>query len=656
MTENQQGQIFGTRYRPERLIARGGMADVYEARDLLLDRLVALKVLFPELSTNPTFVERFRREAQSAAALSHPNIVSVYDWGPANSTYFIAMELVTDSTLADVIRESGVVAPGRAAVIGADVALALAFAHRHGVVHRDIKPSNVLLTEDGMVKVADFGIARAVTNDEDLTQTGAVLGTATYISPEQARGEDLDGRSDVYSLGIVMYEMLTGTAPFLAETPIAVAYKHVTERPAAPRSINASIPPALETIVLKCLQKDRANRYTDASELRSDLLRFLDDRPIRAGTVEMASVADATMLAGAAVTNTGSRTQFITAIESTSSIPVISDSPNQNERRHRVWPWVLLVIVILLLGAAGLFFGKRLLASHAKPKPTVTTAIVPNVTGAGEQGATSALRRAGFQPNIEFKNSSQSSGTVIGESPRGGSRVKKGSTVSLVVSSGPAAVTVPNVVGQSSSNAESTLLAKSFNVSTNYKHASAAQGTVISESPGAGQSVAKGSTVILTVSSGPSQLTVPNVTGESLATASNKLGSDGLQVGTVSYQPSSSVPSGDVISTSPASGAQVAPNSAVNLTVSSGNTTAVPNVAGDTVSKATTTLQNAGFTVASQDQYQSSSSVPSGDVISTTPAAGTQEPAGTSITLTVSTGPSSTAPGSSNPGSPPAAG
>ena len=237
MTENQQGQIFGTRYRPERLIARGGMADVYEARDLLLDRLVALKVLFPELSTNPTFVERFRREAQSAAALSHPNIVSVYDWGPANSTYFIAMELVTGSTLADVIRESGVVAPGRAAVIGADVALALAFAHRHGVVHRDIKPSNVLLTEDGMVKVADFGIARAVTNDEDLTQTGAVLGTATYISPEQARGEDLDGRSDVYSLGIVMYEMLTGTAPFLAETPIAVAYKHVTERPAA-RSIN----------------------------------------------------------------------------------------------------------------------------------------------------------------------------------------------------------------------------------------------------------------------------------------------------------------------------------------------------------------------------------------------------------------------------------
>ncbi len=648
MTEDQQGQTFGTRYRPERLIARGGMADVYEARDLLLDRLVALKVLFPELSTNPTFVERFRREAQSAAALSHPNIVSVYDWGPANSTYFIAMELVTGSTLADVIRESGTVAPGRAAVIGADVALALAFAHRHGVVHRDIKPSNVLLTEDGMVKVADFGIARAVTNDEDLTQTGAVLGTATYISPEQARGEDLDGRSDVYSLGIVMYEMLTGTAPFLAETPIAVAYKHVTERPAAPRSINPSIPPALETIVLKCLQKDRANRYSDAGELRSDLLRFLDDRPIRAGTVEMAAVAETTLLA-AGVTTAGPRTQFISPIESTSSIPIVGANSTQPKRRHRVWPWILLLIIILLLAAAGIIFGKKLLASHARPKPTVTTVLVPNVTGAGEQGATSALTRAGLQSNIQFRNSLQSSGTVIGESPRGGSRAKKGSTVTLLVSSGPASVTVPNVKGQSSATAESTLLAKSFNVSTNYKHASASQGTVIGESPAAGQSVAKGSTVILTVSSGPSQLTVPNVAGDSLATASNKLGSDGLQVGSVSYQTSNSVPSGDVISTSPSSGSQVAPNSSVNLTVSSGSSTAVPNVAGDTVAKATTTLQNAGFTVASQNQYQTSNSVPSGDVISTTPASGTQEPAGTSITLTVSSGSSPTSP--TSPGS-----
>ncbi|MHB1733911.1 MAG: Stk1 family PASTA domain-containing Ser/Thr kinase [Ferrimicrobium acidiphilum] len=648
MTEDQQGQTFGTRYRPERLIARGGMADVYEARDLLLDRLVALKVLFPELSTNPTFVERFRREAQSAAALSHPNIVSVYDWGPANSTYFIAMELVTGSTLADVIRESGTVAPGRAAVIGADVALALAFAHRHGVVHRDIKPSNVLLTEDGMVKVADFGIARAITNDEDLTQTGAVLGTATYISPEQARGEDLDGRSDVYSLGIVMYEMLTGTAPFLAETPIAVAYKHVTERPAAPRSINPSIPPALETIVLKCLQKDRANRYSDAGELRSDLLRFLDDRPIRAGTVEMAAVAETTLLA-AGVTTAGPRTQFISPIESTSSIPIVGANSTQPKRRHRVWPWILLLIIILLLAAAGIIFGKKLLASHARPKPTVTTVLVPNVTGAGEQGATSALTRAGLQSNIQFRNSSQSSGTVIGESPRGGSRAKKGSTVTLLVSSGPASVTVPNVKGQSSATAESTLLAKSFNVSTNYKRASASQGTVIGESPAAGQSVAKGSTVILTVSSGPSQLTVPNVAGDSLATASNKLGSDGLQVGSVSYQTSNSVPSGDVISTSPSSGSQVAPNSSVNLTVSSGSSTAVPNVAGDTVAKATTTLQNAGFTVASQNQYQTSSTVPSGDVISTTPASGTQEPAGTSITLTVSSGSSPTSP--TSPGS-----
>jgi beta-lactam-binding protein with PASTA domain len=647
VTDELIGTTLGTRYRLDRPIARGGMAEVFEARDLLLDRPVALKVLFAELSTNPTFVERFRREAQSAASLAHPNIVSVYDWGPANSTYFIAMELVRGTTLADLVRESGTVAPARAAVIGADVALALVFAHRHGVIHRDIKPSNVLITEDGIVKVADFGIARAITNDEDLTQTGAVLGTATYISPEQARGEDLDGRSDIYSLGVVLYEMLTGTPPFLADTPIAVAYKHVTENPVAPRSINPAIPVALETIVLKCLQKDRAKRYEDAAQLRADLLRFIDDRPIRASTVELADPLGPTV-ALREVPDTSTRTQYLTPIQSTSSIPVVPAAPPA--RRRRRWPW-LLAALLLILVAVGAYFGPKLLAARHPSLPVVAKVTVPAVVGAGEQGATAALRSDHLVPSVRFKDSPVASGTVIGEHPEGGARVKRGTVVVLTVSSGPASVVVPKVTGESSSTAEAALLAKGFNVSTNYQHNSAAQGTVIAESPAAGKSVSKGSTIILTVSSGPAQIAVPNVAGESLAQASNKLGAAGLQVGTVTYQSSSTVASGDVISTSPSAGAQVAPNSTVNLIVSSGATTAVPNVAGDTTQQATSTLQAAGFTVSSSYQYQTSSTVPMGDVIQTTPAAGTQEPLGTSITLIVSSGPGTGPSGPSAPGS-----
>ena len=258
-------QPYGSRYEIVEKIARGGMADVFKARDLLLDRSVALKVLFPELSTSEAFVERFRREATAAANLSHPNIVSVFDWGKSDNSYFIVMELVEGQTLSALIKSSPNMGFDHAAAIASDVASALGYAHRHGVVHRDIKPGNVLITNDGHIKVTDFGIARAQSApSEDLTQTGSVMGTASYISPEQAQSQSVDGRSDIYSLGIVLFEMICGQPPFKGESAVSIAMKHVNEPPPAIETLRPGTPQSLVNITMKALSKDPSDRYATA--------------------------------------------------------------------------------------------------------------------------------------------------------------------------------------------------------------------------------------------------------------------------------------------------------------------------------------------------------------------------------------------------------
>src|SRR5438552_4230395 len=296
------GRVFSNRYEIQSEIAQGGMAEVYLARDQLLNRPVAMKALFPEYAREPSFVERFRREAQAAANLNHPNIVAIYDWGQEDGTYFIVMEYVEGRALRDLIRSEAPLDPNQAAEITAEIASALAFAHRNGVVHRDVKPGNVLLTQSGTVKVTDFGIARAGTSD-GLTQTGSVMGTATYFSPEQAQGLPVDGRSDVYALGVVLYEMVTGVAPFTAESPVSVAYKHVREDPVPPSERNPDVPPDLEQIILTALAKLPENRYQTADDMRADILRFRRGRPL-VGAPAAALLADAPTGGSATVIST----------------------------------------------------------------------------------------------------------------------------------------------------------------------------------------------------------------------------------------------------------------------------------------------------------------------------------------------------------------
>ncbi|MDA8262421.1 MAG: Stk1 family PASTA domain-containing Ser/Thr kinase, partial [Actinomycetota bacterium] len=560
-----------SRYEIVDKIARGGMADVYRAHDLLLDRPVALKVLFPELSTSEAFVERFRREATAAANLSHPNIVSVYDWGREESTYFIVMELIDGETLSSLIRRRGQLEFDYAAAIAADVASALNYAHRHGVIHRDVKPGNVLIAEDGHVKVTDFGIARAQTSNEDLTQTGSVMGTATYISPEQAEGRQLDGRSDLYSLGVVLYEMIAGQPPFTGDSTVSVALKQVKEQAPRLSTLRADVPKPLEDIVAMAMRKDPEARYATAQDFRADLLRFIQRRPVEASR-EGAGVGGPATEAISGIALSGQATEAIPSAFSSATTTIPKVPADKQRKRDNRGTIIAILAAVLVLAA---FFGIFALVKgnfFGTSKPTVATVALPNVVGSSLSQAGRSLTSAGLTYKVNYKQSSNvPQNTVMSQTPLAGTAVAKGSSVTLTVSSGPAPVTVPNVVDQTVGNAESQLVPLGFSVATTYVNSSKPNGTVIKQDPTAGTKAAPGSTVTLTVSNGPATVAVPNVVGQPLAQAANTLGTAGLQLGNVSYQSSDTVANGSVISTNPVSGTQVAPNTSVDVVVSSGS-------------------------------------------------------------------------------------
>jgi len=624
--------LFDGRYRIQRKLGAGGMADVYLAEDQELGRRVAIKILNSRHGNDDQFIERFRREAKNAAALNHPNIVSIYDRGEAEDTYYIAMEFLDGRTLKELIVGRGAAPINVAIEYARQILSALRFAHRHGIVHRDIKPHNVLVDGEGRVKVTDFGIARAGTSQ--MTETGSIVGTAQYLSPEQARGGEVDPRSDLYSLGVVLYELLTGKTPFDGETPVEIAMKHLSNTPKPPSKLRPDVPPELDMVVLRALAKNPNDRYQSADEMESDLERVARGARVAAATVDTATQVLRRPDAAAAVAATAA-TMIAPPVSAPAAPPPVIEEEElaSGDEGRPIWPWLVAVAFVVAAVIAGFFVWQELSGSPQVP--------VNNYVNEPQAHAEQQIKAAGLLAAVKNgPNERYHKGIVFRQDPGAGAKVDKGGTVTIWVSTGPPKVTVPAVKGQQWTVAQQTLVNAGLQP-VEHLVPGDTKGQVTATDPPAGQRAPKGSKVHVNVMSGPATATVPGVVGQSLAAATNALHIAGFNANP-SYV-DSDAPYNQVIHQNPASGTSEPKGTTVDLQVSNGPPqVTVPDVVGYTSQQAVQTLQAAGFQV--NQQYTSTG--PAGDNIvqSQNPAGNATATKGSTVTIVI---------GQNSPGPPP---
>jgi len=616
----ESGTIVDGRYSVRHRVGAGGMAEVYCAEDLQLGRKVALKLLYGRFAEDEEFLERFRREASSAAGLQHQNVVSVYDRGEYEDTAYIAMEFVDGRTLKTVVTEEGPLPPARAIELTTQILRAARFAHKRGIIHRDFKPHNVIVDVDDRAKVTDFGIARA--GASDMTQTGSIMGTAQYLSPEQAQGLPVSAQSDLYSIGILLFELLTGRVPFEGDSAVAIALKQVSETPPRPSVLNPAVSPELESVVLRALEKEPAQRFADADE-------FADALEAAGRSVGVSAAATgATAVANGVpppVIPLGPPTAVVGPVGPISESYAYPPQPlaPAEERELRRW-WIPLLVGLVVAAAV---IGGVLLLSGKQVR-------VPEVIGAPQAEAEVTLRNRGFDTDTVPKADRQDAGTVIGQNPLANTKVDEGARITLIVSTGPGEATVPNLIGKGRRAARKALRGLGYDVEEIERLSSAVgKDRVIATSPNAGERLERGETVTITVSSGPESTKVPDVLRQGRDAASAALRDAGFEVVVREAERDDAEP-GTVVAQDPPGNQQRAQGSTVTITVASAPDTAtVPDVTGDSETAATSALSDRGFEIRRRERATRNPDN-DGKVLAQSPGAGTAK-RGATVTITV---------------------
>jgi eukaryotic-like serine/threonine-protein kinase len=621
VTDTLINTIFDGRYRIVSKLGAGGMANVYLAEDQELGRHVAIKILNERHSNDEQFVERFRREAKNAAGLSHPNIVSIYDRGEADGSYYIAMEYLDGRTLKELITSRGPAPIQLAIDYARQILAALRVSHRRDLVHRDIKPHNVLVDGEDRLKVTDFGIARS--GPSQMTEAGSIIGTAQYLSPEQAQGAPVTAASDLYSLGIVLYELLTGKVPFSGETPVEIAMKHLSAAPEPPSKLRPDIPHDLDLVVMRALAKDPAQRYQSAEEMDADLARVSRGVAVSPVTEETATAIIARPITSGTGTSPG--------VPPPGYPPeVYYDLDEPIGRRRSIWPWLLALLLIVAAVGAGVYAYQQIRDELDATKSVA----VGDYVGIREPEAVSKIVDDGFVADVNRVPSNTVEATfVIRQDPAAGNRQERGSTVTIFVSTGKAMTTVPDVRGKTRDDAVAEIVAAKLDYRIVEINSGKPVNTVTAQDPKPGEKVAQGTQVRINVSIGPAEFEVPSVVGESFAQASSEIQARGFRV--ARRDADADAPEGTVIHQSPDAGSLAQKGATVTLTVSKGpQTVAVPSVEGLDADAAVAAIEEAGFVPNVVDQDVTDENLDN-LVLSQTPASGAQAKPGSTVTVTV---------------------